>query len=74
LPDIVDRNETGFLVDSAEEMTEMVSRVDGLSRALCRERALVRFDSGRMIEDYLTLYRQIITRRFSAGRAPQEKL
>ncbi len=74
LPEIVDHGETGFIVDSAEEMAQAVSRLSRISRSLCRERALQRFDCGRMIDDYLALYGRIITRHFGIGTAPQENL
>ena len=66
LPEIVDDGETGFIVDSAEKMCEAMTQAGCLSRRLCRERAVERFDSRRMIENYLTLYRWMITRRSSS--------
>jgi glycosyltransferase involved in cell wall biosynthesis len=57
LPEVVEEGETGFLVDSAEQMAEAIPEVDRLSRVRCRERAIQRFDAGRMVEDYLSLYR-----------------
>ncbi|HWF47190.1 MAG TPA: glycosyltransferase, partial [Bryobacteraceae bacterium] len=74
LPEIVDDGETGFIVDSAEEMAQAVLRIDHVSRACCRERAVARFDSGRMIDDYLALYERMITRHFANACAPQENL
>jgi glycosyltransferase involved in cell wall biosynthesis len=74
LPEIVSDGETGFLVDSAEEMARAVSRVNQVSRAHCREQAIARFDSRRMIRDYLALYDRIATRRFATACAPQENL
>jgi glycosyltransferase involved in cell wall biosynthesis len=74
LPEIVDDGETGFIVDSADEMCQAIARASHLSRRLCRERAVERFDSRHMIENYLTLYRRMITRRFSTRTAPHENL
>jgi glycosyltransferase involved in cell wall biosynthesis len=59
LPEIVDDGETGFLVDSAEQMAQAVLQIDRLSRAHCRAQAIRRFDSRRMIRDYLCLYETI---------------
>jgi glycosyltransferase involved in cell wall biosynthesis len=65
LPEIVDDGETGFVVDSADEMCEKISTVDDLSRQVCRQRAVARFDSQGMVDNYLTLYRRTITRQRS---------
>lgn len=61
LPEIVDHGQTGYLVDSADQMAQAVQRVGCLSRARCRQQAIARFDSGRMIDEYLDLYRRIST-------------
>ncbi len=74
LPEVVDDGETGFIVDCAEEMASAIAHVGRLSRAHCRERAIARFDSTRMVGSYRALYRRMMTRRFSTGKAPQEDL
>ncbi|HVW10468.1 MAG TPA: glycosyltransferase family 4 protein [Bryobacteraceae bacterium] len=73
LPEIVDHGETGFVVDSMDEMCEAIGRVGQLSRGLCRQRAVERFDSIRMIEDYLALYRRIINAPPRPDRADQTR-
>jgi glycosyltransferase involved in cell wall biosynthesis len=74
LPEVVANGLTGFIVNSAGEMADAVAEVPRLSRTLCRAQAVERFDSSRMIEEYLALYRRITTRRFSSGWAPHENL
>lgn len=74
LPEIVDHGKTGFIVDSAEEMPSAIWQVRHLSRRHCRETAVARFDSKRMIEDYCSLYREIVAGRFLTTRAPHENL
>lgn len=69
LPEIVHHGETGFLVDSKEEMACAVRRVGHLSRRRCRETALAAMDAKRMVNDYFSLYREI-----STGRAPRQTL
>ena len=56
LPEIVEHGVTGFIVDSQEEMQDAVTRVGYISPEACRQRAEVRFDASRMVEDYLKLY------------------
>lgn len=60
LPEIVEHGITGLIVDSEEEMMAAIGNVSTLSPQVCRSRALERFDSKRMIGDYLDLYRRII--------------
>jgi glycosyltransferase involved in cell wall biosynthesis len=74
LREVVDDGETGFIVDSAEQMSQAVLRVNHLSRDCCRLRAVARFDAGRMIDGYLALYKRITTRHFARVCAPQENL
>ncbi len=74
LPEVVDDTKTGFVVNTSEQMAEAVGRVNGLSRAHCRQEAVRRFDSERMIDDYLALYGRILTRHLASNRAPQSNL
>lgn len=63
LPEIVEHGVTGFIVDSEEEMAAAVSRVHAISPLVCREHALRRFDSPRMVADYLKLHEQMLASR-----------
>jgi glycosyltransferase involved in cell wall biosynthesis len=60
LPEIVEHGVTGFVGDSEEEMAEAAGRVDAISPIACRECALRRFDSARMVADYVRLYEQLV--------------
>jgi glycosyltransferase involved in cell wall biosynthesis len=68
LPEIVEHGITGFIVDSEEEMTAAVGKVQTLSPQVCRSRALERFCAGRMVDEYLALYRQVIGARAASTR------
>jgi glycosyltransferase involved in cell wall biosynthesis len=59
LPEIVDHGKTGFIVDSEDGMVEAVRRAGEISSTDCRRAAEVRFDSERMVRDYLDLYKAI---------------
>jgi glycosyltransferase involved in cell wall biosynthesis len=74
LPEIVEHAITGFIVDSPGQMADAVLESGSLSRKSIRRRAAARFDASRMIEEYLALYRSILTRRFGETVAPQENL
>lgn len=60
LPEIVESGVTGFVVDSEDEMAEAINHALEISPARCREEALRRFDSARMVGDYVNLYRDLL--------------
>ncbi len=60
LPELVVHGETGFLVDSVEEMIEAVHRVDSLSPSRCRQHAAANFGVERMVDGYLELYERAV--------------
>ncbi len=59
LPEVVEHGVTGFIVDSQAEMAQAVQRLHEISPQACRERAKIRFNAGRMIDDYLKLYESL---------------
>jgi glycosyltransferase involved in cell wall biosynthesis len=63
-PEIVKHGETGFLVDSLEELGEAVRRVGELDPAACRQDALERWTKERMARDYLKLYQDVLEGRW----------
>jgi glycosyltransferase involved in cell wall biosynthesis len=60
LPEIVNDEQTGFLVSSVEQMSDSISRVESIDPSSCRVEAERRFSSEKMIADYLNLYRSIL--------------
>jgi len=71
IPQVVVEDQTGLLVESGDEagLRDAVARLAG-DRALAsrfaragRERALSRYSSQRMVDDYLALYRDCMSRR-----------
>ena len=67
LPEIVEHGETGFIVDSPNEMGEAVQRVSAISAETCRLRAQLRFDAERMVDGYSALYRFVVQGRTLAS-------
>jgi glycosyltransferase involved in cell wall biosynthesis len=63
LPEIVEHNRTGFLVDDLGEAHLAVTRAGTLDRSVVRQRALTRFSVDRMVEQYEATYRQVIAQR-----------
>ena len=64
MPEVVDEGVTGRLVggvDEAVEAVEAVEAIGGVDRAGCARRARERFSADRMVDDYLTIYRKIVS-------------
>ncbi len=62
MPEVIDHGTTGFLVSSVEEAAERVPSIGSLKREACRRWVEERFTADRMVESYLDVYKQIITR------------
>jgi len=66
VPEVIADGRTGFLADTLEELIDAVKRVDELDRAECRRLVERRFTAERMADDYLAVYRQLLTRARAA--------
>ena len=66
MPEIVREGESGCLVDSLEEVVEAVRKVERFDPRRVRASVRERFDVGRMVDDYIAVYRRIVR---GAGRA-----
>jgi glycosyltransferase involved in cell wall biosynthesis len=60
MPELIDHGVTGFLVDTVDEAIEAIARIDDIDRAACRAAVEQRFTVGRMAEQYLALYHQLL--------------
>ena len=56
LPEVVDHGETGYIVNSEDQMIEAIRCIDEISPEICRSRASARFDVRQMVSGYLDLY------------------
>lgn len=59
-PEIVEHGRTGFLCKDDDEMAAALREVATIDRAVCREHAVRRFSTARMVEDHLDLYRRTL--------------
>ncbi len=59
-PEIVSDGETGFLVESVEEMAAALKQVERISPEACRARVEQHFSAARMARDYEALYRRVL--------------
>jgi glycosyltransferase involved in cell wall biosynthesis len=60
LPEVVEHGETGFIVDTEDQMIEAVQHTNDILPETCRSKAALRFDARRMLNDYLQLYRSLL--------------
>ena len=63
MAELVRDGTTGYLVDTVEEATSAVDRVGTLDRDLIRASAVARFSRGEMVDQYVRLYRAVLTGR-----------
>jgi glycosyltransferase involved in cell wall biosynthesis len=61
MPELIDHGVTGFLVDTVEEAAACIERVSELDRRACRAAAEQRFSVDRMADEYVRLYRRIVS-------------
>jgi glycosyltransferase involved in cell wall biosynthesis len=60
MPELVRPGENGFLVDGLEEAVAALRAAGALDRRAVRASVEQRFDAGRMVDDYLRLYRELV--------------
>jgi glycosyltransferase involved in cell wall biosynthesis len=66
VPELVEDGVTGYVVSDARDMADLIrpgGPLDDFDRARCRARAVERFSSARMVEEYERLYLRISTER-----------
>lgn len=62
MPEIIQPGVNGLLVGNREEAVSAVADVEELDRGLVRDSVLDHFDVARMVDDYLGLYRRVLTK------------
>ncbi|HKZ92139.1 MAG TPA: glycosyltransferase family 4 protein [Candidatus Limnocylindrales bacterium] len=60
MPEIIRQGEGGYLVDSVDEAVAAVRASGGMDRLAVRASVEGRFDAGRMVDEYLAVYRHIV--------------
>jgi glycosyltransferase involved in cell wall biosynthesis len=67
LPEIVVDGETGFLVNSVEEMARAISRAGEIQPEACRAHVAARYPQAKMLDGYERLYEEVMRRSASAS-------
>ena len=61
MPEIIEHGVNGFLVEGADDERRAVELLDTLDRREVRESVVARFGVERMVDEYLALYRRVVT-------------
>jgi glycosyltransferase involved in cell wall biosynthesis len=68
VPEVVDQNVSGFIVDTMDEAVAAVERIATLDRATVRAQFESRFTVERMAKDYLEIYRKLLSTHIQPGK------
>ncbi|WP_129714994.1 glycosyltransferase family 4 protein [Pedobacter sp. SYP-B3415] len=60
MPELIEDGKTGFLVNDVDEAAKTVRKLSQLDRSYCRQRAVDRFSTEKMVADYISLYKQLL--------------
>ncbi len=67
MPEVIDEGVTGRLVDDVDQAVAAVTGIAQIDRAGCAARARERFSADRMVDDYLAIYRKIVSSKGFPG-------
>jgi glycosyltransferase involved in cell wall biosynthesis len=70
MPELICDGRTGFLVTSPDQAVAAVGRLGELSRQACRDDVLARFTADLMVDRYLALFAEIVSRPPHTARHP----
>lgn len=60
MPELIVDHETGFLVRSVDQAAEAVAKISTIKRKKCRDWATSQFSRERMIDNYITVYEEVL--------------
>jgi glycosyltransferase involved in cell wall biosynthesis len=60
MPEIIENDKNGFLVDTVEEAIDAVAHIPAIDRVDCRRHVEQHFTAERMVQDYLQVYETIL--------------
>jgi glycosyltransferase involved in cell wall biosynthesis len=63
IPEVIENEKTGFVVNTIDEMVQAVQKVAQINRRYCREYALKNFSARNMTEGYLKIYEKVIAQK-----------
>jgi len=63
MPELITSGTNGFLVRDVEGAVEAVTQIGSLERVECRRTVEKRFSSERMVDEYISVYQEILGER-----------
>lgn len=72
IPEVIQHNRTGFIVDNTDEMVRAITKVGTIRRRTCMEYARNTFNVRRMVNGYESIYRQLM--RDNVNRSKKDTL
>ena len=60
MPELIQHEQTGFLVNDVGQAVEAVQQLGGIRRAACRTWAAANFSQEKMAADYLAVYKRLV--------------
>jgi glycosyltransferase involved in cell wall biosynthesis len=60
MPELIDHGRNGFLVDDVDGAVDALGKIPEIDRSVCRRTVEERFTTGRMAEDYIRVYQQVL--------------
>jgi glycosyltransferase involved in cell wall biosynthesis len=60
MPELIQHNQTGFLVRNVEEALEAIQNITTIDRKQCRDWSISNFSQQKMIEGYLGVYNKVL--------------
>ncbi|WP_158991594.1 glycosyltransferase family 4 protein [Mucilaginibacter sp. L196] len=61
MPELIQAEKTGFLVNTIDEAVEAVSNLKNIKRIDCSDWAKSKFSSEKMVDDYFDLYKKVLS-------------
>jgi glycosyltransferase involved in cell wall biosynthesis len=62
-PELIDHGTTGYLCEDVDDLARRIGDVSLIDRAACREAAVERFSTQRMVDQHLSLFQRVIAER-----------
>jgi glycosyltransferase involved in cell wall biosynthesis len=60
MPELISHEKTGFLINTVDEAVTAISQLSSINRQYCRDWAVSKFSSEKMVDDYWNLYQRIV--------------
>ncbi len=70
MPELIKHGETGYLVQSEDEMVAQCGKIENLDRQRCRDWVAERFSMDQMVSGYERLYEAVVRSRRAADPSP----